>query len=154
MANLFIIFDVSFNNFEQVNSSQSNVKKLLPLKLLLFQWIRVSQEMGSLLEEPIFSLFHNLTNFDEVLTKKTDFVSLKFFFKGCFHYIFARLFCMSTREHLWNKEKYTFHFELSFRSWDNQILNFQIFKCHDVIKSLSMKHETHNWITCEVNTVL
>ena len=26
---------------------------------------------------------------------------------------------------------------------DNQILNFQIFKCHGVIKCPSMKHETH-----------
>ena len=113
-----------------------------------YVWVR---KWEACLKNPFFLC---LTNFDEVLTKKTDFVSLKFFFKGCFHYIFARLFCISTREHLWNKEKYTFHFELSFRSWDNQILNFQIFKCHDVIKSLSMKHETHNWITCEVNIVL
>ena len=28
-------------------------------------------------------------------------------------------------------------------SWDNQVLTFQVFKCHDVIKSLSAKHETH-----------
>ena len=54
------------------------------------------------------------------------------------------LFFMSKREHLWNKEKcFLLHFESSFRSWDNQILNFQIFKCHDIIKCLSMKHETH-----------
>ena len=33
-----------------------------------------------------------------------------------------------------------FHFESSFRSWDNQILNFEIFKCHYVIKCLSLKH--------------
>ena len=51
---------------------------------------------------------------------------------------------MSKREHLSNKEKcFLFHFESSFCSWDNQILTFQIFKCHDVIKYLSMKHETH-----------
>ena len=30
-----------------------------------------------------------------------------------------------------------------FRSWDNQSLIFQVFKCHDVIKCLSMKHETN-----------
>ena len=35
------------------------------------------------------------------------------------------------------------HFESSFRSWDNQILNFEIFMCHDVIKCLNMKHETY-----------
>ena len=42
-----------------------------------------------------------------------------------------------------NKEKYfLFHFKSSFRSWDNQILNFHMFKSHDIIKCLSMKHET------------
>ena len=41
------------------------------------------------------------------------------------------------------RKKCLFHFESSFRSWDNQILTFQMFKCHDVIKYLHMKHETH-----------
>ena len=65
-------------------------------------------------------------------------------FKGCVRYIFASLFCMSKREHLWNKEK-VFFFSLRrvFRSWDNQILTFEIFKCHEVTKCLNMKHETH-----------
>ena len=64
--------------------------------------------------------------------------------KACFRYIFTSLFCMSKREHLWNKEKcFSFHFESSFRSWDNQILYFQIFKRHDVIKCLNMKREIH-----------
>ena len=59
-------------------------------------------------------------------------------------YIFASLFFISKIEHLWNKEEYfLFHLESSFCSWDNQILTFQIFKCHDIIKCLSMKHETH-----------
>ena len=63
--------------------------------------------------------------------------------KGCVPYIFASLFFMSKRELLWNKEKgFLFHFKSPFRFWDNQILIFQIFKCHDVIKCLSMKHET------------
>ena len=53
-------------------------------------------------------------------------------------------FVRSKRKDLWNKEKcFLFHFESSFRSWNNQILNFQIFKCHYVIKCLSMKHEIH-----------
>ena len=62
--------------------------------------------------------------------------------KGCVHYIFASLFCMSTGEHLWRKEKKAFllHFESSFRSWDNQIFTFHVFKCHYFIKCLSMKH--------------
>ena len=64
--------------------------------------------------------------------------------KGCVRYIFASLFYMSKREHLWNKEKcFLFHLESSFRSWDNQALTFQVFKLHNVIECLSMKHETH-----------
>ena len=63
--------------------------------------------------------------------------------KGCVRYIFTSLFCVSKTKDLWNKEKCSlFHFKSSFRSWDNQILNFQIARCHDVIKFLSMKHET------------
>ena len=58
-------------------------------------------------------------------------------------YIFASLF-MFKREHLQNKGKcILFHLESSFHSLDNQILTFQIFKCHDVAKCPSMKHETH-----------
>ena len=46
--------------------------------------------------------------------------------------------------YIWNKKKcFLFHFESFFRSWDNQILTFEIFKCHDVIKCLSMKQEIH-----------
>ena len=75
-------------------------------------------------------------------------------FKGCVCYIFVNLFCTPTTEDLWNKEKCFFFFYLksSFRSWDNQVLNFQIFKCH-VIKCLSMKQEnTFYWITWKPNT--
>ena len=36
-----------------------------------------------------------------------------------------------------------FHFESSFHSWYNQVLNFRIFECDDVIKCQRMKHETH-----------
>ena len=61
----------------------------------------------------------------------------------CVRYIFVSLFCMSKREHLWNKKCFLFHFESSFRSWVNQILTFQVFVCHDIIKCLSMKYKTH-----------
>ena len=65
-------------------------------------------------------------------------------FKGYLRYIFTNLLSMPKREHLWNKEKcFLFHFKSSFRSLDNKILNFQIFKCHGVIKCLCMEHETH-----------
>ena len=41
------------------------------------------------------------------------------------------------------KEHFLFHFESSFDSRDNQVLNFQIFKFHEFIKCLSMKNGTH-----------
>ena len=93
----------------------------------------------------IYKFFKDFTN-KKKINKAVVFSCRPFLniLKGCIHYIFASLFCMSEREHLWNKEKYfLFHFESSFRSWDNQILTFQIFKCHDIIKCLSMKRETH-----------
>ena len=64
--------------------------------------------------------------------------------KGCVRSIFASLFCLSKIEQLQNKKKrFLFQLESSLLSWDNQSLTFQIFKCHDVIKYLSMKHETN-----------
>ena len=66
-------------------------------------------------------------------------------FKGCGCYIFTGLFCISAREHLWNKEKcFLFHFESSFHSWDNQILTFHVFSnlSYEVVKM--PKHETWN----------
>ena len=35
-----------------------------------------------------------------------------------------------------------------------EILTFQILKCHDIIKCLSMLHETFYWIISEVNTLM
>ena len=86
-----------------------------------------------------------------------EFWMIVFSVKGCVRYIFASLFCMSKREHLWNKEKcFLLHFKSSSRLLDNQLSTFWIFKCHDVIKCPSMKHETRNtyyWITWEENAV-
>ena len=39
------------------------------------------------------------------------------------------------------KENVFFISIISYCSWDNQSLTFQIFKCHDFIKCLSMKHK-------------
>ena len=74
-----------------------------------------------------------------------SFIDIKsVFFKGCVCYIFFSLLCMSKREYLWNREKcFLFHFKISFYSWDHQILTFQVLKCYDVIKCLSVKHKTH-----------
>ena len=71
----------------------------------------------------------------------SNVVATNFKRKGPAHYIFACVFCQAEGEHLWNKD--IFQFESSFCSWDNQVLTFQKFKCHDVMKYPSMKHETH-----------
>ena len=56
----------------------------------------------------------------------------------------AKLFFSSKREFLPNWEKcFLFHFKSSFHSRENQILEFCIFKFHDVIKCLSTKEEIH-----------
>ena len=75
--------------------------------------------------------------------------------KGCVRYIFSSLVSMSNKEHLWNRKKcFLFHFESSFRSWDNQI-----FKFSDIPMSWRHqmpKHDAQNtfyWITWEVITV-
>ena len=38
---------------------------------------------------------------------------------------------------------FLFHFKSSFRSGENQNLEFQMFKFHDVIKCLNIKQEIH-----------
>ena len=64
--------------------------------------------------------------------------------KGCVRYIFASLFIKSKGEQLGNKEKkFLFHFKRSFRSQENQILEFRIFKFYKVIKCLSTKQGIH-----------
>ena len=65
-------------------------------------------------------------------------------FKGCVRYIFASVFFKSKREHLSNEEKcFLFHFKSSFRSQENQILEFYILQFDDVTKCLSIKEEMH-----------
>ena len=82
--------------------------------------------------------------FDAIFTVKKFCLSWIIYIKDYVPYIFATLLCKYKREHLWNKVKYfLFHLESSFHLWDNQILTFQILKCHEVIKCLGTKHETH-----------
>ena len=70
-------------------------------------------------------------------------------------YIFTSWLCQSKGELRWNKEKcLLYDFESSFSSWDNQILTFQIFKYHDVIKCPRMNQETFYWITWKVNSLV
>ena len=59
--------------------------------------------------------------------------------KGCVCYICASLFFKSKRKLLSNGEKCFFYLESFFCSRENQIVEFYIFKFHDVIKCLSIK---------------
>ena len=62
--------------------------------------------------------------------------------KGSVHYIFASLFFKSKRKRLSKLKKcFLFHFKSSFYSRENQILEFYIFKFHDVIKCRTIKQE-------------
>ena len=78
-----------------------------------------------------------------------------FIFKGWERYIFASLFCMSEREHFWNKKKKFFfslqNFFLFLRQSDFNFSNIQMSWRHQM-----PKHKTRNifyWITWEVNIV-
>ena len=64
--------------------------------------------------------------------------------EGCVYYNFASLF-LSLKEstHGTGEKCFLFHFKSSFHSRENQILEFQILKFHDVIKFLSIKQEIH-----------
>ena len=65
-------------------------------------------------------------------------------FKGCVRYIFAIFLFKCKQEHLSDYEKcFLFHFKSSFRSRENEILEFYIFKFHGIVKYLSIKQEIH-----------
>ena len=61
---------------------------------------------------------------------------------------FASLKRLKQRKKETKKKCFLLHFKNSFCSWHNQVLVFQIFKCHDVIVYLSMKHEAHMCFIC------
>ena len=124
------------------------------LLCFLFLYLNIWKECIAFISSRLLSSHRNcskekLTSFRLVFSKDSWSESLidhfwKLIVKGCVHYIFASLFCKSKSEHSWSKEKcFLFHYECSFHSWDNQILTFQVFKCHDVTKCLNMKHERH-----------
>ena len=58
------------------------------------------------------------------LKLKSILFRYKTLFKGCVHYIFASLFCMSKKSSCERRKNALFHFESSSRSWDNQLLTF------------------------------
>ena len=88
-----------------------------------------------------FTNHKSKTNMAVVLSRR----SLPDILKGCVLYIFPSLFCKSKTELFRNKEKCFFYFtsKALFVLEIIKFLTYQIFKCHDVIKCLSMKHETH-----------
>ena len=63
--------------------------------------------------------------------------------KGCVRYIFASLFFKSNESTCQPGKIFLFYFKSSFRSGENQIFVFQIFKFYDAIKCLSIKQEIH-----------
>ena len=102
-----------------LNSGQSSYQ------MIIFWWIQANP--------------HSL-----IFSKTGLFLLLVIFVKGCVWYIFASLFCMSEREPMkQGKMFFLFHFKSPFGSRDNHIFTCQIFKSHDIIKWLSMKHQTH-----------
>ena len=81
---------------------------------------------------------------EQVTNRDQEWLCWKCDLKSCVRYIFASLFFKSKRERLWNLEKCVlFHLKISFRSRENQIVEFYIYKFHDVIEFLSIKHEIH-----------
>ena len=127
------------------------VGKYQPMKKQLFQANFISSLFSSCLMLKVFKLqiisdrnvnkrishktYHKLSQ-DNPSRKSSLKVVSAAFVLVCFA-------CLKERTYEARKNVFLFHFKSSFRSWDNQILNFQIFKCYDVIKYLSMKHETH-----------
>ena len=85
-----------------------------------------------------------IVNLSNIISKSNeDFAMVRHcLLKGCVRYIFASFFFKSKLEHLSNWERcFLFDFKGSFRSQENQILEFYILKFHDVIKCLSIKQE-------------
>ena len=106
--------------------SQNKVKKLLQVKNKLKYVLSIFENAGVIGEK-----HYNLG----VLTHKCVLEALlKLYWdefvkwtkvKSSVRYIFASLFFRSKGEYLWNKEIcFLFHFKSSFRSWENQILEF------------------------------
>ena len=83
-------------------------------------------------------------SYNSLSFKTNDDAKFKFDLKVVSATFLLVSFFKSKQEHLPNQEKrFSFHLKSSFHSQENQILEFQIFKFHDVIKCLSIKQEVH-----------
>ena len=133
-------FSVSTVDFKHVNTSWVHKFSLIVVSLkssLSETTITVNNTIKS--ETYIGKTFHhrrilqimniqpNIQNIPKVVTKSLHYTNMRYLFKvkGCVRYIFASLFFKSKGGHLWNKEKcFLFHSKSSFRSRENQILEF------------------------------
>ena len=78
-------------------------------------------------------------------------------FKGCVRYIFASLFYLSKRKQLWNKKNcFLFYLQSSLRSWDSQILSFQMFKVmtSSNAQAWNMEHILLNNLVSKYNLIM
>ena len=64
---------------------------------------------------------------------------------------FLPVWFLKLKEPTCETRKIFFHFKIYFRSWENQILDNQILRCHQMPKL--NKKSTYYWIIWEVNTV-
>ena len=119
------IFNLRFTTFNHKNITFSLKKKIIHV------FLKVKFQIDGQ------SVYRNLWSCPYVVylsNKNLFIISLKM----------CPLFYISKRQRLWKKKKcFLFHFQSSFCSRDNQILTFQVFKCYDVLRCLSMEHETH-----------
>ena len=78
--------------------------------------------------ETLFRPSKRLNFWNSIFSKFPKFPRFQSF-EGCIRCMFPSLFCNFKGKHWWNSEKYIFfYFKSSLRSWNNQILDFQIFK--------------------------
>ena len=109
-------------------------------------WIHEAYHLLNLLNTPLQIHYRDMKVNN---LSKSPSLALFFIWKLCWSFllkvvitIFLLVCFLSQKESTCEKRKNIFT-SLRKRSWDNQILTFQIFKCREVIKCPSMKHETN-----------
>ena len=116
-------------NIENLLTEKSNLDGLLQQQdvVLVITWLR---------NLALVKLTQNHSELNGIL------ISWKSsYFKGCATTFLLVCFVSLKESIVKQGQVFSFHFESSFRSWDNQILTFQISKCYDVIKYLDMNVE-------------
>ena len=115
-------------------------------RLIATSWIHEAYHLLNLLNTPLQIHYRDMKVNN---LSKSPSLALFFIWKLCWSFllkvvitIFLLVCFLSQKESTCEKRKNIFT-SLRKRSWDNQILTFQIFKCREVIKCPSMKHETN-----------